>query len=371
MTLIEVVMAIVIAGILAAVAMRSVVTITETGRTEATKAELDDIGYAIVGNPALENNGTRSDFGYVGDVGAMPPNLDALMNNPEGYVTWNGPYVKNRFEQVSNDYKTDAWGAPYSYNGVDITSSGSGTNIVYKIGESTSDFLLNKVTGNVYDADGTPPGNTYSDSISILLTYPNGAGSFLTKGITPDLGGYFAFDSIPIGNHDLNLIYNPTNDTLKRFVSVLPKSTTYGEYIFPSNYWGYSSGGGNSGLNLVNGSARVSGGGCNNIKFDVENTNTTDVTITSVTPSWTTPTSYFKVFSVGGVTVFDSSNPRSGSGQTVSFSSVTINAGQTVSMSLEGFKNNPTGGPDTDLSNVDITITFSNGTVITFNTGAC
>ena len=236
-TLIEVVMAIVIAGIIGTIALRSTVTITETGRVEITKAELRDIGFAIVGNPTLENNGIRTDYGYVGDVGSLPPNLDALISNPGGYATWNGPYMKNRFGQISNDYSLDAWGAAYTFSDVNITSTGSGSNIVYKIGSTINDLLINQINGNIFDANGTPPGSLYQDSISIQLTIPNGIGGYLTKGIVPDFGGYFSFDSIPIGNHDLNIIYLPTSDTLKRFVSVIPNSSGYGEYLLSGNYW--------------------------------------------------------------------------------------------------------------------------------------
>ncbi|HDL01509.1 MAG TPA: prepilin-type N-terminal cleavage/methylation domain-containing protein [candidate division Zixibacteria bacterium] len=236
-TLIEVVMAVVIAGILAAAAMRSATTITETARTELTKTEMNDIAYAIVGNDNLQNNHIRNDFGYVGDIGAMPPDLSALMTNPGGYTTWKGPYINNRFAQTSSDYTQDAWGISYTFSGVDITSSGSGSSIVHKIGEATTNFLINKVSGNIYDSDGTPPGSIYKDSISVLLTYPNGAGGTITKGISPDFGGYFSFDSIPIGNQDIYVIYSPSNDTLKRFVSVTPKSVLYDEYLLSDNYW--------------------------------------------------------------------------------------------------------------------------------------
>ena len=375
-TLIEVVMSIIIAGILATVAIRSTISITETGRTEITKTEMTDIAYAIVGNEKLQNNNIRNDFGYVGDVGAMPPNLQALVTNPGGYSTWDGPYIQNRFTQTPTDYAQDAWGNNYSYSGVDITSTGSGSTIIHKIGESPSDFLLNKVSGNIYDADGSPPGTVYKDSITILLTHPNGSGSLITKGISPDYGGYFAFDSIPIGNQDLQIIYEPTADTLNRFVSINPKSEVYNTYLFPSNYWigttgtGGSSGGG-SGLIYVNGTGQTTGGSCNDIQFDIQNTTSSDITITSITPTWSSPTSYYKELKIDGNEVFDNSNPRNGSGTIVNFGSITITAGDTITIKIEEFKTNSTGGPNINMSNSDFTITFSDGSVITFNTGSC
>ena len=237
-TLIEVVLTIIIAAILAAAALRSVIKMAETAKTEGTKQELEELEYAVVGNPALYNDDTKADFGYVGDVGAFPANLDALFTNPGGYASWNGPYVQRRLEQDATDYKVDAWGTNYTYSGgVTITSSGSGSDIVRKFGEATSDFVTNGVDGIVLDLNGTPPGVVYNDSVSVRLTVPNGSGSYTTLTTIPDNSGFFSFNSVPIGNHDLQIIYQPNSDTLKRFVSILPKSRHYGEYYLSANVW--------------------------------------------------------------------------------------------------------------------------------------
>ena len=242
-TLIEVIITIIIAGILAAVAMRSVVKMSDVARVEETKQELEELEIAMVGNSRLHNDNTRSNFGYTGDVGALPPNLDALFSNPGSYSTWKGPYIKRKYEQDVTGYKQDAWGTNYTYSGgVEITSTGSGSNIVRKFGQANSDFLMNGVDGVVLDLDGTPPGPTYRDSIIVRLTVPNGTGGLTNLYTTPDIGGYFNINSVPIGNHDLIIVYSPTNDTLKRFVSVLPKSRHYGEYFLFENVWVDSTG---------------------------------------------------------------------------------------------------------------------------------
>jgi type II secretory pathway pseudopilin PulG len=235
-TLIELVLLIVITAILATVALRSAVTVSETAKVEQTKHELEALAYAVVGNPELQNNGVRTDFGYVGDVGAMPPNLDALVQNPGGYATWNGPYVQSRFSQMTDDYKKDAWGNLYQYaGGVTITSTG-GSGMIRKLTNSVNDLLQNQVSGVVYDLDGRPPGSTYQDSISVRLTIPDGAGGMITSTAGVDAGGYFSFDSIPIGNHDIRIVYLPESDTLVRFVSVLPSSEPHGSYYLTSSF---------------------------------------------------------------------------------------------------------------------------------------
>ncbi len=237
-TLIEVILTIIIAGVLAAVALRSVMLISDTARVEETKQELEELEYAIIGNSALYNDDTRADFGYVGDVGALPANLDGLFTNPGGYASWNGPYVKRRLEQDATDYKVDPWGTNYAFSGgVTITSSGSGSDIVRKFGEATSDFISNGVDGIILDSDGTPPGTIYKDSISVRLTIPNGIGNITTLTTVPNNSGFFSFNAVPIGSHDLQIIYQPSSDTLKRFVSILPKSRHYGEYYLSTNVW--------------------------------------------------------------------------------------------------------------------------------------
>ncbi|MCP4684430.1 MAG: prepilin-type N-terminal cleavage/methylation domain-containing protein [bacterium] len=248
-TLIELILVVVIMGILATVAFRSGASVYNSAKSEQTKQELDALAYAIAGNPDLQNNGIRSDFGYVGDVGAVPPDLDALVSNPGGFATWAGPYVSNRFTQIADDYKKDAWGDDYVYTpGVLIESTGktvsgggcggptTSGDIVRRVASSNGDLLRNEVSGIVLDLDGTPPG-TKRDSISVFMTYPSGSGGWRTEVSTVDGGGYFVFDSIPIGNHDLGIIKLPEADTMTRYVSVLPGSSLYQEYHLAIDAW--------------------------------------------------------------------------------------------------------------------------------------
>jgi len=237
-TLIELVVVIIIAGVLAAVAMQNLAPMTQSIKVEETRQEMDKLAYAVAGNPDLQNDGLSTDFGYVGDVGALPPNLDALHANPGSYPTWKGPYIENEINQTADDYKRDAWQALYLYSGgVTISSVGSGDTLIRRIAPSTTQLLRNKVTGNLFDRDGTPPGDTYKDSLTASLTIPNGAGGTTTKSAVIDAGGYFSFDSIPIGRHTLNLVYNPTHDTLNRLVTIIAGHNAYGAYRLTANAW--------------------------------------------------------------------------------------------------------------------------------------
>ena len=129
-------MVIVLAGILSAVAIPKIATIAESSRAAATREEMQRLKRGIVGDPELASGGRASSRGYAGDVGAVPPDLAALVARPAGVSSWNpytrsgwhGPYV----DPTGGDYLTDAWGAGYQYDPVarTITSIGSGSALV-------------------------------------------------------------------------------------------------------------------------------------------------------------------------------------------------------------------------------------------------
>ncbi|MEW5994421.1 MAG: prepilin-type N-terminal cleavage/methylation domain-containing protein [Candidatus Zixiibacteriota bacterium] len=225
-SLFELIVVIIILGILTSVAIGTLTISSDTARVEETKKELDQLAWAIAGQPDLRSGGQRTNFGYVGDVGAMPTNLDALVSNP-GYGTWDGPYIRDDFYPSAaggeTEFKVDAWGAAYSYSGgTTITSTGGSSTITRQIAASLDDLLRNAVTVVVTDLASVPPGATYSDSVDVLLTVPNGAGSVTTKSSNPGSDGFVQFDSIPIGNHLLRVVYLPTSDTLNRRVIIEP-----------------------------------------------------------------------------------------------------------------------------------------------------
>ncbi len=377
-TMIEVVMVIVISAILVSVALKSVVTVTETGRVEETKQEMEQLDFAIQGNPDLENSGVRTDFGYVGDVGALPEGLDSLYNRPSGYTTWNGPYIERKFSQITNDFKEDAWGVSYSYNGgIEITSTGSGSNIVRKLANSADDLLSNGVTGIILDNDGAPPGSE-CDTVRIDLILPDGTGGILRDSTYPDASGYFSFESVPIGNHDLEIIYMPLDDTLRRFVSVLPNSVLYQEYFLTFRPWSEITPT-SSCFEYVAGSASTIGAGsiCDGIEFRVHNTCGVPKEINSITLVWSSPTAFYQYVVWDGKNVVARTSDRVASGETAVFSGGTnqgwADGGEIIEVSVELFRDTQaSGSPDpVVMSSVDFTVTLSDGSTFTFNSGTC
>ncbi len=233
-TLIELVIIILILGIISTVAMRQIGPNIETARVEQTVRELDEIALAITGDPLAYADGARSSFGYIGDIGALPPNLEALVTNP-GLGNWNGPYLG--FGLSPADFKQDGWGTEYVYTGTLIRSTGSGTNIDKILASSSSVLLGNPIAGTVSNADGTAPGLIFADSIEIRLVYPDGAGSVSTVTVNTNRSGEFQFSNVPIGNHSLDLIFLPDNDTTRHTISVLPGRATRLQLISPADLW--------------------------------------------------------------------------------------------------------------------------------------
>jgi prepilin-type N-terminal cleavage/methylation domain-containing protein len=233
-TMIELVIVIIVIGILAGVATMKLTASLETAKFEATRAEMEQLACAIVGNVAINASGAQNDFGYIGDVGAMPPNLDALVINP-GYTTWNGPYISKN--QDNDDFKKDAWNKEYIFVDTLLQSTGSGSNIDLVFASSAAALFENTISGYLVDAGGTPPGTDYADSIAVQLLYPDGAGGMATAISPIGSDGSFEFSTIPIGDHILQAVYIPDNDTIEYHLNVNPGKEVFVTVAFPADLW--------------------------------------------------------------------------------------------------------------------------------------
>lgn len=370
-TLIEILMAIVIIGILATVAMRSLEGSVERSRFVETQNEMGELVGAITGNADLYANGLRSDFGYVGDIGTVPSSLDDLVTDP-GLGTWNGPYVTGRFAQDAQGFKKDAWGNTYTFaNGITISSTGGGSTPMTKSAAAVaSDLTSNDVIGTVTDAAGNPPGDS-SVAISVTISFPDGIGGTTTTTVNPGSGGSFTVSGIPIGNQQVEAVYRATDDTVTAFVSVLPKNGATLSLRLPGAPFAASGGGGGGGsvLEYVNGSAQTTGGQNNSVTFEITNTGSSVANVDWLRADYT-PTAFFQIVKWTPATVFNETSPRAGSGDTCTFSSTqTLGVGATVSVELQSFHDQPSGGSAYDITNTDFTVNFSEGSAVTFNSG--
>lgn len=373
--LIELVMIIVVIGIVAAMAMRSMTDVLGDFRATETDKEMEMLVHAIAGDPWLTNTAARTDFGYVGDVGALPDSLPQLVTDP-GYATWDGPYLAAGYTQDSIGYKLDGWGKAYVYSkaALTVTSSGSGTNIVRKIADAEADLLRNAIWGTVKDLNDSVPGSANAALINIAITIPVGAGNVTTKTYHPDSAGDFMLDSIPIGPHPISVVYTPANDTLLRTLVVLPRhrSGFMGRFNFDTAYFS-SSETYDDWLTLVAGSDTVQGTSCNDIAFDIYNNTGATVSVSSIKLTWSSPTAYYSFVKWDNTTVVSSGTNRIASGETATFTTTkTIAHGATVTIDVTGFRSTRSGSSSArNMEGVNMTVEFSDGSTISFTTGDC
>jgi len=370
-SLIELLIVIIVIGIAMAIGFQWMGASVDDYRRIKTEREMVLLAAAIVGNSDLHSNGKRSDFGYVGDIGAFPPDLEALYQNP-GYFTWDGPYIFSGFTQDSLGYKTDEWGQVYAYTGnIIITSNGGGSTITKKIANASSDYLLNSLEGTITDADDSLPGTIYRDSIDIKVTIPNGFGGTLSKTYNPDSIGLFSLDSLPVGTRRLDIIYIPNNDTLSRFVTILPRHKGTQHYKFADITFPSGGGGTVPGIIKVAGSDSLYAD-CRGIYFWIENNSGSPIIINSIKLTWVSPTAYYRFVKWDNNTVFDSNSPKAGSGETITLSSPQIiNDGSSLKIDFDNFKDFLTGGQDVDMNNTTLTVDFSDGSSVEVTVGAC
>lgn len=372
-TLIELILVMVIIAILAGVAVQSMISSVNNDRLDITADEMDMIARSIAGDDRLISSGIRTDFGYVGDIGSLPPNLDALMTNPGGYATWKGPYVRNDFNEDVNGFKNDAWNNPYIYSGgVTIQSTCDGTPITKQFANSVADLTSNTVTGFVKDKTGAPPGDSAAN-VTVTIFYPNGSGSMTSSSVSPSRTGEFSIPfTVPIGIHRIQGIVTGANDTTSKYVAVYPASVSLADLKFPSSLWGATSGGGAAGITLVAGSQQFDGGNCDGIQFDITNSGSSPIDITSLTLTWSSPTAYYRRIRYNNAIVFQANNPRQGSGEISSLTSMqTIQPGEIVTIRIQDFVDQPSGGIQVNMRNTVFTVDFSDGSTFDVAMGDC
>ena len=374
-SLIELMVVIIVAGILVAVAMKSMNTVTGDIRETRTRQEMEILARAIVGDPDLAHDGPRSDFGYVGDNGAFPADLRALVVNP-GLGTWDGPYLPSGFAQDTTGYRLDEWGRAYTYNGgTQISSTGGGATLTKQVVDDVDDYLLNSFLGQVKDAADSVPGSIYTDSLAVVVSVPNGSGSVTGKNYAVDSAGNFRMDSLPVGCHPLRIIYTPVVDTLLRYITVLPrhKSQPAPVYRFAAAYFsGEVTSPVDSMLTKVVGSDSVYDGWCNNISFWIENNTGASIDIGSIKLTWSGVSAYYRYVIWDGTTVFNVTHGKPGTGDIAAFSSTeTIDDGESIRVQIEDFRSSSNGGSRRSMENTTFTVEFSDGSTFDVTVGAC
>lgn len=186
-TLIEVIVVVAILFILAGTMIPFVYRVWESTEIDTTKERMSDLKKAMVGDARLIQNGVRTHFGYVGDIGQLPSSLSNLIANSDGVANWNGSYLPHGFDP--NDYATDAWGIPIYYTSPGVPgelmelrsygpdrSSGTSDDIVVKI-YSNEVFPTNNIQGAINITFNSAPSITLNYSAKIYAKYRDGTGN--------------------------------------------------------------------------------------------------------------------------------------------------------------------------------------------------
>lgn len=356
----------------------------DTSRQSATIAKVLMLKRAIVGDPRIVTKESRTDFGYVGDMGSLPSSLqDLWLRGSQPAFTydtarktgagWAGPYIDVGALELSDDLVSDAWGNGIAYVVQIGTSSTTGQQYrarIYSYGpdaaagtaddisaEIYTTEMLSTVASYVRDSSGNPMPN-----VQVKMNYP-ASGALTTATTLSGSGGSYSFSGIPIGNRSL---------------TVEPKLV-------------YSEG---SGVTLAGG---------DNVEFVM--ISYTCGTINSVTATFDT-TAFYTKFLVGNNTVFNNTTNLAASGELVNFSSAIdvswsgcggggtglsqvypvriqsaftqvpdqdigagASAGKSFRMKMNLFETLENGsGSSLDMTGTSFTVTFSNGAVATFTT---
>lgn len=219
-TLIEFLMVLALLGILATLSINLITNTLNESRYAATQKKLLLVRKALVGDVDLRFGQKRSDFGYLGDVGAIPSaaqGLAALITNPGVPVAgwsmnatarigmgWSGPYLKS---DDSDSFVTqDDWGSAFVYSpsanpptvvslGADRAVGGTGYNA-----DLTMQLPINTRLATVHGFI-LQNGLQWSGNAEIELNVPNGSGVLqqITVSITAADKGYFTFSNVPMG----------------------------------------------------------------------------------------------------------------------------------------------------------------------------
>ena len=353
----------------------AVFQVTAADNGARTAEDLESLKIALAGNPRLVIGAGRADFGFIGSMGNVPTQLSSMWQKGSqpayAFVTakkvgagWVGPYIPSSFVNDLLAMDKDRFGNAFVFTSTPFTRSSDGQVVGARIQSAGADGIINSGDDQLVDilkaeiystvTGVLKKGNNPVEFASVTLNIPaNGA---LTQAFdVTDSTGTFTFSDVTFGF---------------RSVSIDPK-LTYEE-----------------------GTAVVQGG--NNVKFTVTNYATNDITITSITPAFSSLTAWYEKIKIGNNTVFDyAGGTRAGSGQTITFAGQLVKGsgkptqvvpirvekettvtpdvlikgiGKSVVIQLQNFKNAVTGSASnvTPPSGTVFDITFSDGSQNSF-----
>jgi prepilin-type N-terminal cleavage/methylation domain-containing protein len=192
-TLIELVVVMSIIAILAGILVPLTYKSLEQAEENATLQKMQLLKKAMVGDPQLIQNGIRTDFGFVGDIGALPSDI----SNPDfsgeqavsgdlldtvasklTYANWKGPYILEAEQGFSSK---DSWGKQFIYS-VDSPDS-QGRRVSAKLRSAGIDGIpgtTDDIIVSIDKAEVTPAGSLQA-SLNFISTVPPAASNCSVK----------------------------------------------------------------------------------------------------------------------------------------------------------------------------------------------
>ncbi len=213
-TLVEVIVVLVVMSILAAVAVPVALRVFETAAEDATREEMINLKKAMIGDTDRQQSVVRGNFGFLGDMGRIPINLDELYrqgslpsfsydNVRQAGAGWKGPYITGSFsgeeadkfgkDGMGNDYALTV--GPGQLDGVLISSGSDGLSGTAD--EISLEILPVETTATLRGGVKDALGNGISN-VSVNLNFASNG--FLTSvTATTDTNGNYSFSSVPFG----------------------------------------------------------------------------------------------------------------------------------------------------------------------------
>ncbi len=329
-TLVEVVVILVVLSILAAVAIPMAFRIFQVTAEDTTREEMANLKKAMIGDPQRLQTSFRNDFGFLGDIGRIPANLDEILlrgslsvfafdTAKQAGAGWKGPYITGAAAgEEPEDFKKDQWGNAYAYDDTDYVNA-------------NSELVDGKITS------AGPDGSMITTADNIVLEILKNETTATARGKVKDTSGV-GLEAVPVE------FYSAVNGVL---TTTTASTDASGNYTFTSVPFGPRSVRPLPRLVLAPGTV-VNNGGGQDIEFKVINYSTSAYTITQMRADFGGGSNYDQI-RINGNTV-DSSN-NFVNGQVVNVTSTNIAASPATRPSTRVIVDNP----DTQLPDITIT----------------
>lgn len=362
-----------ILGIAAGMAELFMSQLREIRSERLSRDEMILLKEAMVGRMNIFSEGGRAGYGYISNMGKVPDSLEDLykkgsqpvfsFNSSVGIgAGWAGPYITPLVIENLDGLKEDVFGNAYEYTIED------GNPVSARIRSLGPDGISGTSDDRVVD--------------------------ILKNEIFSTLSGYVV-DSGGVGQSDVTVFFNKPVDGVVTSISTITDAN--GAYSFPDVPFGVGvrTMSVSSGLAMVVGTAKSGG---NKITVEVQNNSKDDISITSIKAVYNI-TGYYEILKVGGIEVYKyngGAEERGESGDIKTFSDQTVGgSGEAVDIKIVrverstqvvpnlvlgalggkklieylDFKDALTGsGDDVDMTGANVTLTFSDGSEITFIT---